>query len=351
MKFKNLNPRQQQLLSHVSAERWILATLFIQQFKGRTAAITLKRDLAKMTKEGILERRGKGRATQYRLSPTNGLISPIDVDFYFQVPQEQRGARRDFNFELFDLLKKIEVFHPQELLELSQLHERFIKNYNRLSPGLLKREFERVTIELSWKSSAIEGNTYTLLETETLLKEGVWAKGKKAEEARMLLNHKDALDFIRTNTDLFKKINLSKIEQIHSLLTQDLGISKNLRKMRVGITGTDYRPIDNSFQIREAVESACQLINIKTDLFSKALLSILLLSYIQPFEDGNKRTSRLVANAVLLGASSFPLSFRSVNETEYKKAIVLFYEQNNLSAFKRIFLDQAKFAVENYFQP
>ena len=279
------------------------------------------------------------------------MISPVDMESYFQLSQEKRGAKKNFNFQLFDLLEKIALFSDEEQLELSKLHKHFAKNRDMLTPGLLKREFERVTIELSWKSAAIEGNTYTLLETETLLKEGISAKGKKPEEARMLLNHKEALDFIRENLGLFKKISLSKIEQVHTLLTQGMGVARNLRRMSVGITGTDYRPIDNVFQIREAMERTCELLNTRPDPFCKALLAVLMISYIQPFEDGNKRTSRLIANAVLLTAGAFLMSFRSVNETDYKKAIILFYEQNNLTAFKNIFLDQARFSVENYFSP
>jgi len=83
---------------------------------------------------------------------------------------------------------------------------------------------------------------------------------------------------------------------------------------------------------------------------SKALLSLLLIAYIQPFEDGNKRTSRLLANACLLSHHACPMSFRSIDETEYKKAIILFYERNNASLMKKLLLEQWKFSVSNYFK-
>jgi len=76
---------------------------------------------------------------------------------------------------------------------------------------------------------------------------------------------------------------------------------------------------------------------------------MLLIAYIQPFEDGNKRTSRLMGNAVLLAHDICPLSYRSVKDSEYKKAVLLFYEQNNISYFKQLFIEQFKFAVNNYF--
>lgn len=105
---------------------------------------------------------------------------------------------------------------------------------------------ERLGVDLSWKSSQIEGNTYSLLETERLLKERQEATGKTREEAIMLLNHKDALDFVLNVPDYLKEISVHRIEDIHSLLTKDLGVERNIRRRRVGITGTNYRPLITS---------------------------------------------------------------------------------------------------------
>lgn len=111
-----------------------------------------------------------------------------------------------------------------------------------------KKEFERLAIDLSWKSSQIEGNTYSLLETERLLKDKVTAAGKTKEEATMLLNHKDALDFIKENHDYLYPLSVSKIEDLHSFLTKELSVERNLRKRRIGISGTNYRPLVMSFK-------------------------------------------------------------------------------------------------------
>ena len=210
-------------------------------------------------------------------------------------------------------------------------------------------EMERLGIDLSWKSSQIEGNTYSLLETERLLKERQEAKGKTREEAIMLLNHKAALRFILDTPDYLNSLSVSAIEDIHSILVRDLNVNRNIRTNRVGITGTNYRPLDNDFQIKEAMQSACSLVNSRKNVFEKALLSLLLISYIQPFADGNKRTARIVSNALLIANKSCPLSFRTVDSIDYKKAMLVFYEQNNITPFKKIFIEQFKFAVENYF--
>ena len=218
-----------------------------------------------------------------------------------------------------------------------------------LSDNEYKKELERLAIDLSWKSSQIEGNTYTLLETERLLKEKETASGKTKEEAVMLLNHKDALDFIIENHNYLNSLTISKIEDIHSILTKELAVERNLRKRRVGISGTNYKPLDNEFQIQEALRNTFDVINNKESVFEKALLALVLISYIQPFVDGNKRTARIVSNAILINYDYCPLSFRTVDSVDYKKAMLLFYEQNNISNFKEIFINQFEFAVKTYF--
>ncbi len=212
-----------------------------------------------------------------------------------------------------------------------------------------RKEMERLGVDLSWKSSQIEGNTHSLLETERLLKEKQEASGKSKEEAIMLLNHKDALDFILDYPDYLKEITVHHIEDIHSILTKELGVDRNIRQRRVGITGTNYRPLDNEIQIREALEDSCTLINQKENIFEKALLALVLLSYIQAFADGNKRTARITSNAILIANGYCPISFRTVDSIDYKKAMLMFYEQNNIAAFKKIFIEQFEFAVKTYF--
>lgn len=165
----------------------------------------------------------------------------------------------------------------------------------------------------------------------------------------MLLNHKEALDFIFANKDYLSPLSIQKIEDIHSLLIKDLGVDRNIRKGRVGISGTNYKPLDNEYQIREALGDMCELVNNRDSIFEKALLILVLISYIQPFVDGSKRTARIVSNAIFLEHGHCPISFRTVDAVDYKKAMLIFYEQNNVSAFKEIFTSQFEFAVKTYF--
>ena len=317
-------------------------------FKGSDA--TLKRMIAAGIKAGDIVAEGKARATRYRLSPQTQLLMPLNLDTYFALEVDERQVQSSYNFELINgLLAETRLFSDKEQSHLDELQEEFRQHVSELTDNEYRKEMERLGIDLSWKSSQIEGNTYTLLETERLLRESKTAEGKTREEAVMLLNHKDALSFVLDNPDYLKELTVSHIEDIHQLLTKELSIDKGLRRHRVGITGTNYHPLDNEFQIREAMRDACELINSKSNIFEKALLTLILLSYIQPFSDGNKRTARITSNAILIANDYCPLSFRSVDSIDYKKAMLIFYEQNSLYAFKQIFMEQFEFAVKEYF--
>ena len=311
---------------------------------------TLKRIIAELVQNGDVIVEGKGKATRYSLSAQAHLMMPLNIDTYFIKDIDERKVQESFNFQLIqDVLPRVTLFTPEEKIRLESAHKEFLANMETLSDLEYRKEMERLGVDLSWKSSQIEGNTYSLLETERLLKEKQTAQGKTKEEAVMLLNHKDALDFILDNPDYLKELSVRRLEDIHSFLTKELGVGNGIRKRRVGITGTNYRPLDNEFQIREALEDTCQLINGKENVFEKALLILVLLSYIQAFTDGNKRTARISSNAVLIAWGYCPISFRTVDSVDYKKAMLMFYEQNNIAAFKKIFIEQYEFAVKNYF--
>ena len=311
---------------------------------------TLKRIIAECVHNGNIVVEGKGKATRYSLSAQAHLMMPLNIDTYFANEVDERLVQESFNFQLIcEILPNVTLFTAEEKAKLDAAHKIFLANMSTLSDIEYRKEMERLGVDLSWKSSQIEGNTYSLLETERLLKDRETAQGKSKEEAVMLLNHKDALDFILDCPDYLKEVSVRRIEDIHSILTKELGVGSGIRKRRVGITGTNYRPLDNEFQIREALEDSCRLINFKNDVFEKALLVLVLLSYIQPFTDGNKRTARICSNAILMAWGYCPISFRTVDSIDYKKAMLMFYEQNNIAAFKQIFIEQYEFAVKNYF--
>ncbi|GAB1449016.1 hypothetical protein MASR2M44_20380 [Bacteroidota bacterium] len=311
---------------------------------------TLKRLLGNWVAEGDVVSYGNGKGTRYSLRPGHDLLVSINLDEYFSKGPDERKVQVQFNFDLIKFqLAEIDLFTPSELELLNESQSRFLRNVQGLNRHDFQKEFERLAIDLSWKSAQIEGNTYSLLETELLLLQQKTASGKTKDEAVMLLNHKDALDFIFEHEHYIQPLRVSAIEDIHSMLTKELKVDRNIRNRRVGITGTNYRPLDNEFQIREAMKDMCDLVNSRNNVFEKALLVLLLISYIQPFNDGNKRTARIISNALLMHHHHCPISFRTIDPIEYKKAMLVFYEQSNISAFKKIFIEQFVFATNSYF--
>jgi Fic family protein len=319
-------------------------------FANEGSYATIKRILRKVLNEGLIITNGRGKGTIYRIAPSYSLLHSVPVDAYFQKEIDDRIIKHRFEFNLLrDVLPQAALFTPRENEHLKNLHTEFVNNLQQLSHDIRVKEMERLAIDLSWKSSQIEGNTYSLLETERLLKDKETAAGKPKDDATMLLNHKEAINFILNNPDYIIPLSVRTIEDIHSILIKDLNVDRNLRTRRVGISGTNYRPLDNEHQILEAMQESCALVNDKPNVFEKALLCLALISYVQPFNDGNKRTSRIVSNAILLASGYCPLSFRTVDAVDYKKAMLIFYEQNNLSPFKKIFMEQYEFAVKTYF--
>lgn len=311
---------------------------------------TVRKYLKELVEENKLQVKGAGRSTKYVISPSFELLASINLDDYYQKEMDDRNAKSSYDFDLVrDVLQKASLFTDEEQRKLNKIQDRYLKSIQSVEKGIYKKRLEVLAIDLIWKSSEIEGNTYSLLETEALIKQQELAKGKSKEDATMLLNHKKALDFITDDLDYLKPLTVNKVIDIHTLLIGGLGVSNNIRKRAVAITGTNYRPLSIETQIREELGGVVKLVNSKENIFEKGLLLLCLLSYLQAFEDGNKRTARIMSNAVLMSYNYCPLSFRTVSAVEYKKAMLLFYEQNNISAMKEIFIQQYEFAVKQYF--
>ena len=347
-----LSDRQKKILEYIlrNNEAKISEILgFFNENNTPISRFSIVRDLNILLENDLVERLGGGRSVKYKGKLGSTYHKYVDIDDYFKVPQDERPlASEYFDFKIFEKIEKI--FSKENIEKIDELNLKYRNNLKKIPASIKKLELERFTVELSWKSSQIEGNTYTLLDTEYLIKNKIEASGHKREEAIMILNHKKALDFINKNSSYLKILSIKKIEELHRLIVGDLDIHYNLRKFPVGIMGTNYKPLDNEYQIKEAVLKMIDFINNSKHPAFKAFLALVLISYIQPFEDGNKRTGRLLSNALLLAYKYSPLSYRSVKESDYKKAILVFYETHNIDPLKRIFLEQFEFAVNNYFR-
>lgn len=343
---KQLNQRQKNILSFLLKNGSVSNADIVNYMGGEVSRFTVLRDLDLLMREGLIAKFGKGRSISYSLISDKAVNSFFDLDSYFKDGPDERKVK-DFNPMIIEEL--CDLFSEGEVDSLTEVNKRYLERLKNRSDNFLKKEIERITIELSWKSSQIEGNTYSLIDTELLIKDRIEPVGHTREEAIMILNHKSAIDYIFTHKDEFRKIELFHIESIHELLTRGMGVKKGVRNDAVRIIGTRFMPIEGRLNIINLLHRFIDRVNEMEDPFSKALSTILMVSYIQPFEDGNKRTARILGNAILLANDACPLSYRSIDEGQYKKAILLFYEQNSAFAFKELFMKQFNFAVENYF--
>lgn len=347
---EKINKNQQEVLNIVHRYGPIRSSEIYEIFRKNEEApalVTIKRVLSKLQSEGFLSVSGMGPSTAYVMSEYGKLMSAVDAaEYCLQEPDARYGSEK-YDFNLFSAIN-FDPFlsHEKDILfNATELYKNKIKG---ISEGLHKKELERFVIELSWKSSKIEGNTYTLLDTENLILYGIEAPGHSKHEAQMILNHKEAFVFVHDNKNKFAGLTLSNLIDLHKIIVRGLNIEYDIRSKPVGITGSRYRPLDNKYQITEAVNALSEAVNRLSEGYAKAMLALLGISYIQPFEDGNKRTSRLMANAILLSCGLPPLSYRSIDEKKYREALTVFYELNSIIPFKNIFIEQYDFAARNY---
>lgn len=341
--------RQQEIILDILEGSNSLSQLSESESLGNVARRTIQRDIGELNEQGVIQSSGEARATVYDITPqgrVNISISENRLENFFS--REDRPAVR-FDFGRLDILGSTSLFTKPEQKELDNLNGVFQQKLETAPADIIRREKERITIELSWKSSQFEGNTYTLLETESLLKEGVAATGKTQEETTMVLNHKKALDFAEANQELFaNKLNVQTIIELHKLIVDGLGISHGLRDRLVGITGSTYKPLENKFQIEDELKRLCDVINSKDSVYEKSLIAFIYICYLQSFNDGNKRTARILANAIQNAHRSFPLSLRATDVNTYKLATLAYYELGILGNVKDVFIEQARYAAENY---
>ncbi len=322
-----------------------LARVAIQQATGESRINTI-RELGQLVDQGYVETYGEARATVYAITGKGKTAVVWDAKAYLAQEPDQRQARyRHIEPDLFKTIRGT-IFDVPTGIQIG------VKRRQELGNTVsAQKERERFVIELSWKSSKIEGNTYTLLDTERLLQDAKEAPGHEHFEAVMILNHKKAFDYIWEHPEDYRMLTKGKIEEIHQLLVEGLEVQFGLRNEPVGITGTVYIPPASQAELNTYMRDAIDTINGLEQPLEKAMACLVLLPYLQAFVDGNKRTSRLLANAVLLAYGFPPLSYRSVDIEAYKAALILFYEQGSLANLRELFLDQLADSSVSYFFP
>ena len=323
---------------------------------------TLQRRLALLVEQKRLIAEGEGKGRRYRapvavtvaLNPIAGKatleargevyipLSPEGekVGRAVRAPIQNRqpvGYRRDF---LDDYRPNVSYYLPAEtrrrLLEIGRPPggERPAGTYARTIYG-------RLLIDLSWNSSRLEGNTYSLLETERLLNLGEAAEGRDALEAQMILNHKAAIELLVEQAEEIG-FNQYTILNLHALLAENLladpQAGGRLRRIPVGVGGTVYHPLEVPQLIEECFGSILDVAAAIADPFEQAFFALVHLAYLQAFEDVNKRVSRLAANIPLIRGNLCPLSFVDVPERAYVEGVLGVYELNRVELLRDVFV-------------
>ena len=297
------------------------------QISERMPTLTLRsiqRSLVRLNQAGLIDRYGINNP-HYSPNYEKVVSQPINTSL---LEKDQRPTS-GFNFSLLEWLIKDDGVFAKTFFS----DEVPLAGLNQIT----KRELEHLTIELSWKSSALEGNTYSLLDTELLLTRGVWAKNKTSFETQMVLNHKSAIEFIFENPNLFAhKISFATVEEIHNRISYNLGIDGGIRQRVVKITASKYQPPTVPAKLRESADIILDAINQQKDPLAKALVAFSFMPYLQPFEDGNKRIGRILANAILVHSIGRGFSLRGVDAKQLALAYLSFYEFNSLAALAKI---------------
>lgn len=315
---------------------------------------TLQRWLNALVGQGRLRKEGQARSTRYLLpvqaAPEAADAAPGDVffplsdearaiDIAVRQPVQHRtpvGYRRSF----LDSYRPNTTFYLHAALraELQALGQ--VAAHNEPAGTYARSIANRLFIDLSWNSSRLEGNTYSLLETERLLSAGEAAEGKGALEAQMILNHKAAIEFLMDCTPDMG-FNRYTLLNLHALLSDNLlpdpTASGRLRTVAVGIGQAVFLPLEGPQLIAECFAQVLDTAAAIQDPLEQAFFAMVHLPYLQPFEDVNKRVSRLAANIPLIQHNLCPLSFVDVPPAAYISAMLGVYELNRIELLRDVF--------------
>ena len=332
---------------------------------------TLQRRLARLVEAGRLEAFGAGPGRYYRvpgrrvLTEATPLViretmaddtliplstEAINIRTKVQQPIQARQPV-GYNTDFLAAYQPNQTFYLDESIR-SRLRESG-QSQDEIQPAgaYAKKFYHRLLVDLSWNSSRLEGNTYSLLETERLLHTGHSAEGKEARETQMILNHKAAIDLLVEAPDEIA-FNRYTICNLHALLSEnllpDLSACGRLRAIPVGIGGSVYTPLANPTQLDGTFQSLLDKADKIKDPFEQAFFAMVHLPYLQPFEDVNKRTSRLAANIPFIRMNLSPLSFVDVPERIYIDGLLAVYELNRLDLLRDLFVWAYKRSCNRY---
>ncbi len=324
---------------------------------------TLQRRLKELKGEGSIRVIGVGRGTRYSRvtvvepSSFDGSEIPLSLQAkevlgFVDQPVDRRakaGYQRAF---LLDYRPNVDGYlSPNERSHLLQLGQ--TTGQHEPAGTYARKILQRLLIDLSWNSSRLEGNTYTLLDTQRLLAEHQDTKERTPRETQMILNHKDAIEYLVEGAEELT-FDRRTLLNLHALLSNNLlpepAASGRLRSFAVGITDSTYLPPGLPQQVEELFERFLTHVQAISDPFEQAFFTMVHIPYLQPFEDVNKRVSRLAANIPLNRLNLSPLSFIDVPRDLYIKGLLGIYERTDVHLLKDVFIYAYERSAARYAQ-
>lgn len=309
--------------------------------------------LKQLVDQGILVASGSTRGTLYRLK--EHVIFPVadmDQGLFAKIEQHLNNQARklvSFN-KVVAMAMSADFGFTQSIEELFLASsQKIAQKKQQLNELERRRRKEKLIIDLAWASSRIEGNTYSLLETEALIRFNETSQGKTIQEAQMILNHKKALEFCREYPENFIYLTRKNVFDLHGLLISGLDVPTGIRSGLVRISNSTFIPCDNRFQLEEYLQKIIDIMN-DFSVLKKVIAANLLFAFLQPFQDGNKRSSRMLGNAILIANHYLPISFSHTSKQDYIKSILYFYEKQNPEPFKQLFLKEYNQSMIEYME-
>ncbi len=312
--------------------------------------------LDRLVRQRLLVREGgKTKAARYRL-PDQGVAPPTGpIPTLVFHPFSREGA--DIRLLLDRPLSErepasytrslLDAYVPNQTFYLSDSIRRHLRALGQtpdqaMAAGTYAKEiYQHLLIDLAWNSSRLEGNTYSVLDTRRLLEEGVEATGKAAEDAQMILNHKEAIRFLVDDVDGIA-LDAMTVCNLHALLSynliQDPADRGRIRRSEVFIQGSVYIPLQVPQLIEECFHQVLRTARAIEDPFEQSLFVLVHLPYLQPFRDVNKRTARLAANVPFIWHNLRPLSFTDVAREDYTAAHLGVYEVGRVELLRDVFI-------------
>jgi len=307
------------------------------------SSATVWRALKRLLEENKLETSGRGPATAYTLAAAGVIRAHLATPF-----NRRKPARYSKEF--------LDRYIPGKSFYLAEAERLRLLEAGRPSAALpagtyARRILERLLVDLSWASSRMEGNTYSILDTERLIRFGREASGKDRKEAVMILNHKEAIQHV---VDTIAGITISRRDllSIHALLADGLladpAMVGRLRRIGVGIVHSSYKPLEDAFEIEEEFRILVEKAAAIPDPFEQSFFLLVHIPYLQAFDDVNKRTSRIASNIPLLKADLAPMSFLTMDDRTYVDGLLGVYELNNVALLREAYIEAYLASAENY---